>query len=84
MRSNGTKLHEKKTTRYREQDPEKVAAYQGQVKDVPPEKMVYVDECCIDTYLYRKYGYAPRGQQVFGRISGRKYKRYGIVASKTL
>lgn len=44
--------------------------------------MAYVDECGMDTYLYREYGYAPRGQQVFGRISGRKYKRCGIVAAK--
>lgn len=49
---------------------------------MPPGKIAYVDECGIDTYLYREYGYAPRGQQVFGRISGRKYKRCGIVAAK--
>ena len=49
-----------------------------------PKEMLkaYVDECGIDTYLYREYGYAPRGQQVFGRISGRKYKRCGIVAAQ--
>ena len=41
-----------------------------------------MDECGIDTYLYREYGYAPRGQPVMGRISGRKYKRCGIVAAK--
>ena len=41
-----------------------------------------MDECGIDTYLYREYGYAPRGQQVLGRVSGRKYKRCGIVAAK--
>ena len=41
-----------------------------------------MDECGIDTYLYREYGYAPRGQQVLGQISGRKYKRCGIVAAK--
>ena len=41
-----------------------------------------MDECGIDTYLYREYGYATRGQQVFGRVSGRKYKRCGIVAAK--
>ncbi len=41
-----------------------------------------MDECGIDTYLYREYGYAPRGQQVFGRIRGRKFKRCGIVAAK--
>ncbi len=49
---------------------------------MPPEKIAYVDECGIDTYLYREYGYAPRGQQVFGQISGRKYERCGIVAAK--
>ena len=41
-----------------------------------------MDECGIDTYLYREYGYAPRGQRVYGQISGRKYKRCGIVAAK--
>ena len=41
-----------------------------------------MDECGIDTYLYREYGYAPRGQKVYGQISGRKYKRCGIVAAK--
>ena len=41
-----------------------------------------MDECGIDTYLYREYGYAPRNQKVFSRISGRKYERCGIVAAK--
>ena len=41
-----------------------------------------MDECGIDTYLYREYGYAPRGQKVYDQISGRKYKRCGIVAAK--
>ena len=72
----------KKTTRYREQDAEKVAAYQEEIKDIPPEKIAYVDECGIDTYLYREYAYAPRGQKVFDQISGRKYKRCGIVAAQ--
>ena len=41
-----------------------------------------MDESGIDTYLYREYGYAPRGQKVYDQISGRKYKRCGIVAAK--
>lgn len=41
-----------------------------------------MDECGIDTYLYREYGYAPKGQKVLDRISGRKYKRCGIVAAQ--
>ncbi len=60
-----------------------LAAYLEQIQDIPPEKIAYVDECGIDTYLYRKYGYAVRGQPVFGHIRGRKYKRCGIVAAKT-
>ena len=72
----------KKATRYREQEPEKVAAYQEEIKDIPPEKIAYVDECGIDTYLYRQYAYAPRGQKIFDQISGRKYKRCGIVAAR--
>ena len=41
-----------------------------------------MDETGIDTYLYREYGYAPRGQKVHAAISGRKYKRVGIVAAQ--
>lgn len=46
------------------------------------DKIAYVDECGIDTYLYREYGYAARGQKVVGRISGHRYKRCGIVAAQ--
>lgn len=41
-----------------------------------------MDECEIDTYLYREYGYAPKGQKIFSRIIGRKFKRCEIVATK--
>lgn len=36
----------------------------------------------IDSYLYREYGYAPKGETVIGKISGRKFKRTNIVAAK--
>jgi len=41
-----------------------------------------VDETGIDTYLYREYGYAPRGHKISTAVSGRKYKRVGIVAAQ--
>lgn len=72
----------KNTTRYREQNPETVKAYQEQIADIPSEMIAYVDETGIDTYLYREYGYAPKGQRVYGRICGHKYKRVGIVAAQ--
>ncbi len=73
-----TKLHEKRTIRYQEQDLQKVATYLEQIN----EKIAYVDECKIDTYLYRDYGYAHRGHRVFGLICGKKHKKLGIVAAK--
>jgi len=47
---------------------------------VPPQRLVYVDECGIDRYLYREYAYSVRGQKVVAQISGRKFKRKNIVA----
>lgn len=67
---------------YREQEPEKVAAYQKEIAEIAAEEIAYVDETGIDTYLYREYGYAPRGQRVSAAINGRKYKRVGIVAAQ--
>lgn len=50
------------------------------LKNIPSENLVYVDECGIDQYLYRKYAYSPRGQKVIAKISGKKFKRTNIVA----
>lgn len=72
----------KKTKRYREQDPVKAAKYQEQIRDIPPERIAYIDETGIDTYLYREYAYSPKGEAVCDLISGRKYQRTGIVAAQ--
>lgn len=48
--------------------------------NLPPEKLVYVDETGIESYLYREYARAARGQKVIAKISGRKFKRTNIVA----
>ena len=52
------------------------------IKDIPEDKLVYVDETGIDEYLYREYARAPRGQKVVGVVSGKKFKRTNIVAGK--
>ena len=62
----GIRSQGKKTISYQEQDRQKVVAYQEVIKDIPLEKIAYVDESGIDTYLYREYGYALRVHQVFG------------------
>ena len=50
------------------------------LKSIPTDRLVYVDESGIDQYLYREYAYSMRGQKVFAKISGKKYKRTNILA----
>jgi len=56
------------------------ADLQVSIVAVPPESLVYVDECGIDQYLHRVFAYAPRGQKVVAKISGKRFKRTNIVA----
>ncbi len=42
----------KKNTFYKEQAPKQVAAYLEKIKDIPKEKLVYIDETGIQTQMY--------------------------------
>ena len=53
-----------------------------EVAAIPESKRVYIDESGITQYLYREYGYAPRGVKVYGKIQGKKFERLNIVAAK--
>ena len=53
-----------------------------QIRELPQELLAYVDETGIDSYLYREYARAKRGQSVAGKISGRRFQRTNIVAAK--
>ena len=46
-------LREKKSTFYKEQAPKQVEAYLEKIKDIPKERLVYIDETGIQTQLYR-------------------------------
>lgn len=46
------------------------------------EDLVYVDESGVDNYLYYPWGYGPRGQKVYGGVSGKRYARESFVAGK--
>jgi len=50
------------------------------IESYPQHRLYYVDECGIDKYLYREYGYSPKGRSVIGKVSGRRFKRTDIVA----
>ena len=41
-----------------------------------------MDETGVDTFIHREHCRCKRGKKVVGRVSGKKYKRVGIVAAK--
>ena len=62
----------KKTTSFKEQNPEKVAEFLDVLDNLKDLPVVYIDidETGIDRYLYRPYAQAPRGEKVYEKISG--------------
>ena len=72
----------KKTKQYVERCEAKRAIFQELISTLSTDQIYYIDETGIDTYLYREYAYAPRGQRVMAKISGKKFKRTNIVAAK--
>jgi len=56
----------------------------SKIAEIPPERIAYVDECGIDRYIYREYGWSPRGEKIYGATSGRKYQRTSIVAAQVV
>jgi transposase len=68
--------------RYAERNEKKRLAYLKKIEKVPEAKRYYVNETGINKYLYREYGYAPRGERVYGDVPGKKYERLSLVAAK--
>jgi len=48
----------------------------------PPNDLVYVDESGTTEYYSREYGLAPRGEKVYGEVSGKRYKRTNVVSAQ--
>ena len=48
----------------------------------PEEKRAYVDESGFNACYDREYGYAPRGEKVFGEVSGMRFQRTNLVAAQ--
>ena len=59
-----------------------MTAYLNKIQDIPKETIAYIDETGLDSYFFREYAYAPRGQAVPCAIPGRKFQRTNIVAAK--
>ncbi|MCL2362748.1 MAG: IS630 transposase-related protein [Defluviitaleaceae bacterium] len=47
----------------------------------PPNDLVYIDESDATEYYTHAYGLAPRGEKVYGEVSGKRYKRTNVVST---
>ena len=65
-----------------ERDEVERAAFLEELAAIPEEKRIYIDESGNHTNLDREYGYAPRGELVEGKTSGKKAAKLNIVAAK--
>ena len=54
----------------------------GTIQNEIKENLVYVDESGIDNYLHRAYGWAVRGQKVYGEVSGKRFARENFIAAQ--
>ncbi len=68
------KIIRKKVKIYKERDENKRSEFREKISALPSENLVFVDETGIDSYIYREFGRAPRGQKTNGKISGKRYK----------
>ena len=65
-----------------EKDEAKRAEFMEIVDNLPSNRLYYIDECGLDKYLHREYGYAPRGAPIYGKVSGKKFKRVNVIAAQ--
>jgi transposase len=75
--------HKKKTTRYLEASEEPQQAFVNATMTVTNETLVYLDECGIPQNLYRESGWAPRGEEVFGKRTGKREPKLNLIAADT-
>jgi transposase len=84
MDCNGWRSPGKKTLGYKERDERKRQAYlclheryrrQG-------KEFVYVDESGFAPDVTRRYAYAPKGQRVYGLVSGQRRPRTSLIAAR--
>lgn len=75
---------EKKTLGYKERCDKKRQAYVQQLIQLKAsgKSVVYADESGFRDHSYRRYGYAPKGEQVFGLISSQRTRTTTLIAAR--
>ena len=58
----------------------KRSEYKESIKDIPKEKLVYIDESGIDMNICQSRGWGKKGEKLLGKKSGKHYQRTNIIA----
>lgn len=56
--------------------------YLKQIKNIPKEELVYIDESGIDRTSYKNRGWVKKGKVLQGKTSGKRFSRTNIVAAQ--
>lgn len=63
-----------------EADEEKRKEYEGKIKDINPESLVYIDESGIEERIVKDRGWCKKSKKLSAKKSGKYYQRSNIVA----
>ena len=63
-----------------EASKEKRDKYQEEIKDIPEQSFVYIDESGIDLTICKDRGWGRKSEKLIGKKSGKYYERTNIIA----
>ena len=63
-----------------EASEEKRRGYKDSIKDIPYEKLVYIDESGIEERIVKDRGWGKRNEKLIAKKSGKYYERTNIIA----
>ena len=69
----------KKTFSYLEASEEQREQYLEEVKDIPVENLVYIDESGIEMNICQDRGWGKKGEKIIGKKSGKHYNRTILI-----
>lgn len=55
--------------------------YQKQIKKIPYEHRIYVDETGMYEHPYKTHGWAKKGKKIFAKVHGQKGKRMNVIGA---
>ena len=64
-----------------EASPERRQEYLEILKTIEKESLVYIDESGINKALVKEYGWAKKGEKLFGKKTGNRFNRTNIIAA---